>query len=160
MFKELELKIEELLKEMSLELYSFRIKSDYGISKIIEVLVDGENLNSDNLELIHNQIRERFDELVPDDYYLEVSTVGAERPIRNEEELKKQIGKHIYLVSPQFKGTGDLVSFDGEEIVLEIREKNIKKQIKIKYKVASQMRTAVRMWRKWVKNRQWAKILI
>jgi ribosome maturation factor RimP len=59
--------------------------------------------------------------------------------------LKKQIGKHIYLVSPQFKGTGDLVSFDGEEIVLEIREKNIKKQIKIKYKVASQMRTAVRM---------------
>jgi ribosome maturation factor RimP len=145
MFKELELKIEELLKEMSLELYSFRIKSDYGISKIIEVLVDGENLNSDNLELIHNQIRERFDELVPDDYYLEVSTAGAERPIRNEEELKKQIGKHIYLVSPQFKGTGDLVSFDGEEIVLEIREKNIKKQIKIKYKVASQMRTAVRM---------------
>jgi hypothetical protein len=56
MFKELELKIEELLKEMSLELYSFRIKSDYGISKIIEVLVDGENLNSDNLELIHNQM--------------------------------------------------------------------------------------------------------
>ena len=103
MFKELELKIEELLKEMSLELYSFRIKSDYGISKIIEVLVDGENLNSNNLELIHTQIRDRFDDLVPDDYYLEVSTAGAERPIRNEEELKKQIGKHIYLVSLSLK---------------------------------------------------------
>jgi ribosome maturation factor RimP len=145
MFKELELKIGELLKEMGLELYSFKIKNDYGISKIIEVLVDGENLNSNNLELIHTQIRDRFDDLVPEDYYLEVSTVGAERPIRNEEELKKQIGKHIFLVSPQFKGTGDLISFDGEEIVLEIREKNIKKQIKIKYRVASQMRTAVRM---------------
>ncbi|MGI6781671.1 MAG: ribosome maturation factor RimP [Acholeplasmataceae bacterium] len=145
MFKDLELKIKELLQEMSLSLYSFRVKSDYGISKIIEVLVDGENLNSNNLELIHHQIRERFDELVPDDYYLEVSSAGAERPINSKEELIKQIGNHIYLVSPQFKGTGDLVSFDGEEIVLEIRIKNIKKQIKIKYKVASQMRTAVRV---------------
>ncbi len=145
MFKDLELKIKELLEEMSLSLYSFRVKSDYGISKIIEVLVDGKNLNSNNLELIHHQIRERFDELVPDDYYLEVSSAGAERPINSKEELIKQIGNHIYLVSPQFKGTGDLVSFDGEEIVLEIRIKNIKKQIKIKYKVASQMRTAVRV---------------
>ena len=91
MFKELELKIGEVLKEMGLELYSFKIKNDYGISKIIEVLVDGENLNSNNLELIHTQIRDRFDDLVPEDYYLEVSTVGAERPIRNEEELKSKL---------------------------------------------------------------------
>lgn len=152
MFKELELKIKELLEEMSLSLYSFRVKSDYGISKIIEVLVDGDNLNSSNLEIIHNQIRERFDELVPDDYYLEVSSAGAERPINSKEELEKQVGKHIYLVSPQFKGTGDLVSFDGEDIVLEIKVKNIRKQIKIKYKVASQMRTAVRMWKNEQKN--------
>ncbi|MGI6787027.1 MAG: ribosome maturation factor RimP [Acholeplasmataceae bacterium] len=145
MFKELELKTEELLKEMGLSLYSFRVKSDYGISKIIEILVDGENLNSNNLELIHNQVREKFDELIPDDYYLEVSSAGAERPINSKEELLKQIGKHIYLVSPQFKGSGDLISFDGEDIVLEIKVKNVKKQIQIKYKVASKIRTAVRM---------------
>lgn len=147
MFKELELKTEELLKEMGLSLYSFRVKSDYGISKIIEILVDGENLNSNNLELIHNQVREKFDELIPDDYYLEVSSAGAERPINSKEELLKQIGKHIYLVSPQFKGSGDLISFDGEDIVLEIKVKNVKKQIQIKYKVASKIRTAVRMWK-------------
>ena len=145
MFKELELKIEELLESMNYELYSFRIKNDYGISKIIEVLIDGNNLTSDILEKVHNDIRIKLDHLIPEDYYFEVSTAGAERPIKSKEDLIKQIGNHIYLVSPQFKGNGDLISFDGETIVLEIRVKNLLKKIEIKYNNASQMRTAVRM---------------
>ena len=145
MFKELELKIEELLESMNYELYSFRIKNDYGISKIIEVLIDGNNLTSDVLEKVHNDIRTKLDHLIPEDYYFEVSTAGAERPINTKEDLKKQIGNHIYLVSPQFKGNGDLISFDGETIILEIRVKNLLKKIEIKYNNASQMRTAVRM---------------
>lgn len=156
MFKELEEKIKNLLIEMGLKLYSFKIKNDYGISRIIEVLVDGNNLNSDSLEEIHNKIRVTFDELIPDDYYLEVSTAGAERPINGKDDLHANIGNHIYLVSPQFKGTGDLVSFDGEVIVLSIKVKNLTKKIEIKYNNASQMRTAVRMWTKW-KNQQFRK---
>ena len=153
MFKELEVKIKQLLEEIGLSLYSFRVKNDYGISKIIEVLVEGDNLNSDTLEKVHTLIKDKLDDLIPDDYYFEVSTAGAERPIKTAEELTKQIGKHIYLVSPQFRGTGDLVSFDGETIVLKIRVKNLYKNIEIKYNNASQMRTAVRMWIKW-KNQQ------
>ena len=147
MFKELELKINVLLVEKGLTLYSFRVKNDYGISKIIEVLIEGNNLTSDSLEIIHNEIREQFDNLIPEAYYLEVSTAGAERPIMSPEELNKQVGNHIYLVSPQFKGNGDLVSFDGQTIILEIRVKNLLKKIEIKYENASQMRTAVRVWK-------------
>lgn len=147
MFKELEAQIKILLEKMNLELYSFKVKNDYGISKIIEVLIDGSNLTSNTLEKIHNDIRSELDNLIPEDYYFEVSTAGAERPIKTKEELSKQIGNHIFLVSPQFRGNGDLISFDGETIVLEIRVKNLYKKIEIKYNNASQMRTAVRMWK-------------
>ena len=88
MFKELEEQIKILLEKMNLELYSFKVKNDYGISKIIEVLIDGNNLTSDTLEKIHNDIRSELDSLIPEDYYFEVSTAGAERPIKTKEELK------------------------------------------------------------------------
>ena len=73
--------------------------------KIIEILVDGEMINHDTLESIRMKLVELLDETeLPDDYFLELSTVGAERPI-NSIERQKNVGKYIYLESNQYRGT-------------------------------------------------------
>lgn len=145
MFDELKSKIEEILKLMNYNLYSFKIKNDYGISKIIEVIIDEQSITTDTLEIIHNQLRNQLDYLIPDDYYFEVSSAGAERPILNKEDLLKAVGSYIYLVSPQFKGNATLNSFENDILELKIKIKANYKIIKIKYENASQMRYAVKV---------------
>ncbi len=144
-FDELKSKIEEILSRLKYNLYSFKIKNDYGISKIIEVTIDEQNISTDTLEIIHNTIRNELDTLIPEDYYFEVSSAGAERPIKNREELIKAIGKYIYLVSPQFKGNATLLNYENDILELKIKIKTNVKIIKIKYENASQMRYAVKV---------------
>jgi ribosome maturation factor RimP len=138
-------KLIPILKRSDLEIYSIRTKKEYG-EKILEILIDVETMDINLLEKIHLEFAEQLtdDELDPD-YFLELSSLGAERPLKTKEDLLKAVGKYIYLVSPQFKGSGTLKAFQNDILFLEINDKSKLKMIEIKFDDASKMRTSVKL---------------
>ncbi|MDX9691863.1 MAG: hypothetical protein RBT45_05345 [Acholeplasmataceae bacterium] len=137
-------KLIPFLKEKNIDIYSIRTKREFG-KKIVEILLDVETMEIDQLEKIHLAYLDSLnDDDLDDDYYLELSSIGAERPLKTKEDLVKYTGRYIYLASPKHKGYGTLKSFQGDIITLEINDKGRMKNIEIRFDDASKMRTAIK----------------
>lgn len=61
-------------------------------------------------------------------YFLEVSSPGAEKPLKKPEDVRKAVGKHVFITTyepvdglKEFEGT--LAAFDGENVVVRIGKK-------------------------------------
>jgi ribosome maturation factor RimP len=102
-----------------------------GSNWFLRVYVDKEgNIDIDECGRISEYLSEKLDENDPvtDAYFLEVSSPGAERPLKKPEDVTKAVGKHVLVTTyepigglKEFEGT--LISFDGEDIVVEIGKK-------------------------------------
>ena len=88
-------------------------------------------------------IMDKYDEDM-DEYLLDVSSVGIERPIRSKEELSGAIGSYIYVKTKDFKVYGDLVDFKDDILTLNTKDKNITKTLKINYDELKFVRYAVK----------------
>ena len=137
-------KLIPILAKKDLSIYSMRTKREYG-EKIVEILIDTELMDIDELEKIHLEFQALLtdDDLDPD-YFLELSSLGVERPLKTVEEMVKAVGRYIYLESPKYKGYGTLVAFEQEVIALEINDKGRMKKIEIKFDDARKARTAIK----------------
>jgi len=137
-------KLIPIIDKVGLSVYSIRTKREFG-EKIVEILLDTETMDIDVLEKIHIEFVETLtdDDLDPS-YFLELSSLGAERPLSTKEELLKAVSKYIYLESPKYKGNGTLISFDNDIIILEINDKGRFKKIEIKFDDAKKMRQAIK----------------
>lgn len=137
-------KLIPILERSNLSIYSIRTKREFG-EKILEILIDVESIDINDLEKIHLEFQSTLedDDLDPD-YYLELSSLGVERPLKTKEDCTKVIGKYIYLESQKYKGYGTLLSFEGEILVVEINDMGRLKKIEITFDSAKKMRTAVK----------------
>jgi ribosome maturation factor RimP len=137
--------LEPLLTAEGLRLYSIKSKRMFG-QPVAEILVESDGpISSDQLTRIHTKLLlDVPDDVIPDDYSIELSSIGIERPLETKEDLKKAVGKYIFLASPLYKGNGDLLAFDDETIVLKVNLKGRMKTLNIRYADASQIRIAVR----------------
>lgn len=137
-------KLIPIISKSNLEIYSIRTKKEYG-EKIVEILLDTDSIDIDTLEKIHLEFVETLDDddLDPN-YFLELSSLGAERPINTKEDAQKAIAKYIYLESPKYKGCGTLISFESDILLLEINDRGRYKKIEIKFDDAKKMRTAIK----------------
>ena len=79
-----------------------------------------------------------------DEYLLDVSSVGLERPIRSEEELKEAIGSYIYVKTSKREIYGSLKSFKEGILVIKHKEKNLSVESTINYKDIKKVRYAVK----------------
>lgn len=104
-------------------------------NRILHVTIDKQmDLNEvEELSRKVSSIMDMYDQDM-EEYLLDVSSVGIEREIRNQDELKTAIGSYIYVKTKELKVNGDLVDFDGEVLTLNTKEKNINKTLKINYK--------------------------
>ncbi|MDR4969196.1 MAG: hypothetical protein RG740_06220 [Acholeplasmataceae bacterium] len=137
-------KLIPILKKYNLEIYSIRTKREFG-EKIVEILLDTETMDINELEKIHLAYVDTLtDEDLDPSYFLELSSLGAERPLKTKEELKKAVSRYIYLESSKYKGNGTLLSFEDNIILLEINLKGQFRKIEIKFGDARKMRTAVK----------------
>ena len=74
-----------------------------------------KNLNMDELKRSQQrflQHLDQFEDEFEDNYFLDVSTVGVERPIRNEDELKKRSVQYIYVKTKENEYYGTLLSYN------------------------------------------------
>ena len=86
----------------------------------------------------------------PDQYMLEVSSPGLERPLKTKEALKNAIGSYInvslYKAINKVKVfEGDLVSFEDETLVIDYLDKTRHKMVEIPYEAVAKARMAVKL---------------
>lgn len=96
-------KIQELalpiLERHGFILYSLKELNEYGVN-IIQIMIDNKDsfdIDIDEVALTNQEILDEVNDELPDGYYLEVTSVGIERPLLSEEDYNKAIGKYIYI---------------------------------------------------------------
>src|SRR5699024_205145 len=87
-------------------------------------------------------------DLVQGGYYLDVSSPGAERPIKDDEDLELTLNKGIYIktyqqIDGEKEWTGILTSYDEESITVEYKVKTRKKTITVDRDKIATIRKAV-----------------
>ncbi|MBR2578295.1 MAG: hypothetical protein IKE38_05110, partial [Erysipelotrichaceae bacterium] len=109
------------LKSLGYDLYDVTYSKK---DRILQILID-KKMDLKEVESLSKKvssIMDLYDEDM-DEYLLDVSSVGVERPIRNEEELKKAVGSYVYVKTKELKVYGDLKSFEDGMITLDTAEK-------------------------------------
>lgn len=109
------------------------------------------HLDMDTCVAVSEAISEKLDEadIVKNEYYLEISSPGAEKPLKTLDKVKQSVGEYVYL---QFKKPtqgmddvyGTILSVDGESIELQYMVKNIKKTCILQYDDIAFIRLAVK----------------
>ncbi len=110
------------------------------------VLLD-EKMDMDQIEKVSSQVSDLLDQYeddLPDNYFLDVSTVGAERPIRNEEELKAALNEYIYVKTKDSEYYGTLTSYKNGVMNLKVQDKTREKDVSVEYAKAKKVRYAVK----------------
>lgn len=127
MLEKLKESIDLLIKKHPFILYEINQTMMFG-QQGIEILVDNDDgpISTDALEAFHQEILTLDDDILPDHYMIEVSSVGIERPLKSEKDYRKAIGKYMYLVSDHYKGYGTLESYTNEAITISYLEKTKK----------------------------------
>lgn len=85
----------------------------------------------------------------PDQYFLEISSPGLERPLKTKESLTAAVGQYInvslYQAIDKIKVfEGELLAFDGETLELAYLDKTRRKTVEIPYKIVAKARLAVK----------------
>lgn len=121
---------------------------------ILEVQIDRKSSSVD-LDLC-SEISEKIStilddlDLIEEEYYLEVCSAGAEKQIRNEEELQDALNQYIYvqLINPKNgldEILGTLIAIDEETITLEYFIKGVRKKTVIDQKNIQYISHAVKV---------------
>jgi len=139
-----------ILEELKLELVEVEYVKE-GKSWFLRVYIDKETgVDIEDCGIVSEKLSEKLDETDPieQNYYLEVSSPGAERPLKKDKDFQKAIGKHVYIktyepILNEKEFEGKLLEFDGTQVTLEVRIKTRVKLIVIPYEKVAKARLAV-----------------
>ena len=151
--EQIELTAKKIVESKNLVLVSVKKSFDYGVN-IVRVTVDNPesfDLDLDLVAEINNELLDLVNDLLPDGYYLEVTSVGVERELLNDSDFEKALGKYIYIKTYEklepVKGKevyGDLVSYDEESVTINAVIKTRRKEIKVARSLIAKIRLAVK----------------
>ena len=147
-------KLQELVKsklsELGYDLISLNLTSNKG-EKVLSIVVDRvEPIDMDAIVDLSHQLNAYFDEIDPieDEYTLDISSLGAEKPLKVE-ELDKYINRYVnvHLTNPIngeniYEGT--LVEVRENDITLSYRQKTRTKTVDITKSNISKIRLAIK----------------
>ena len=108
-------------------------------------LEEGEGVNVDECAEVSRYMEAYLDaeEGIPDNYVLEVSSPGLERPLKEPKHIERAVGKRVELVTrKQLAGKNKVVarllSFDGETLELELED--VEKPVEIDWEDVAKAR--------------------
>ena len=118
----------------------------------LRVFIDKpEGITIDECALVSDQLSAKLDSTdpIPQAYYLEVSSPGAERPLKKEKDYERALGKyvHVSLYQPLDKKKvyeGTLVDLGLVKLTLEYQDKTRTKTITIPRKQIAKARLAIK----------------
>ncbi|MGF3066136.1 ribosome maturation factor RimP [Facklamia sp. P13055] len=120
----------------------------------LRIYADKEGgIDLDHCALISEKISEVLDTMQPDPfpeaYFLEVSSPGAERPLKNEEQIRSAIGEYVHFdyYAPQYgekQHEGVLLDVTEDYYLLKVPIKTVTKELEINKKGVAKARLAVK----------------
>ncbi|WP_110929449.1 ribosome maturation factor RimP [Bacillus massiliglaciei] len=139
-----------ILEELQLELVEVEYVKE-GKSWFLRVYIDKETgVDIEDCSNVSEKLSEKLDEADPisQNYFLEVSSPGAERPLKKDKDFLKAIGKNVYIktyepILDEKEFEGVLTEFDGEQVTLEVKIKTRKKTVIIPYAKIAKARLAI-----------------
>lgn len=115
-----------ILEAEDLELVDIEYTKE-GKNWFLRVYVDKEGgIDIEDCSRVSEQLSKKLDERdpIPGAYFLEVSSPGAERPLKKQRDYERAVGKNVFIKTyeaidgeKEFEGT--LLSFDDEILRLE-----------------------------------------
>ena len=122
---------ESKVRELGYELYDVEYQKEYD-NWVLTLYIDSKDgISLDDCEIVSDAVDPILDEADPIEqaYYLSVSSVGINRPLKKDKDFQRSIGKTIdvKLYAP-LKGKkefcGELVSFDAESFTVRTLREN------------------------------------
>lgn len=143
--------VQPITSELELELVDVEFLKE-GRDWFLRVYVDNPKapIDIDQCALVSEKLSEILDQLDPieQNYFLEVSSPGAERPLKKEKDFEKAMGKFIYIktyepVEDAKEFEGYLKSYDDQQVEIEIKIKTRRKIINIAKEKIAVIRLAI-----------------
>jgi len=115
-----------IVEEAGLELVDVEYKKE-GVNWFLRVFIDKpEGVDIDDCGRVSEQLSDQLDVLdpIPTSYFLEVSSPGAERPLKKPADYERAIGKHVYIttyepIDGQKTFEGVLNAYDGTHVTVQ-----------------------------------------
>ncbi len=139
--------LEPYLKDTDMSIYDVEFVKEFGYL-ILRVSIDkASGIDVEELAKINEYLSERIDKYDADmpEYMLEVCSPGAEKKLRNKDEIKESIGKYIHVEVPNMVYEGYLEDFNDDVCVIKINAKGRFKKVSIKYEEIQNIRLAVKI---------------
>lgn len=142
--------VEPIVNDLNLELVDIEYVKE-GKSWFLRVFIDKEQgIDIEECGMVSEKLSEKLDELdpIPYNYFLEVSSPGAERPLKKQKDYEKAVGKNVHIKTYEpidgekiFEGV--LTNFTGDTVRVEVKIKTRKKTIEIPFEKVASARLAV-----------------
>lgn len=124
-----------------------------GSSWYLRVFIDKPNgIDLEDCALVNDALSEKLDSIDPDPipqaYFLDVSSPGAERPLKKEADFKKALGEYIHIslyqaVDGEKIYQGTLKALDDDTLTLVIKIKTRQKEVTFNRKEIAKARLAI-----------------
>ena len=141
-----------ILEEQNFELVEVEFVKE-GKNWFLRVFIDKEGgIDIEECAFVSERLSEKLDSIDPDPipqaYFLEVSSPGAERPLKKEADYQRALGEYIHLslyqpLDGEKQYEGFLQSYDNAELILKIRIKTREKEITVDRKNIAKARLAI-----------------
>lgn len=142
-----------ILKEYNFDLFDIEFVKE-GKNWFLRIFIDKPGgIDLEDCVMVSEQMSNVMDKMDPDpipqEYFLEVSSPGAERPLKTEQDLLNAIGNYVHLsyyqaVEGEKSHEGTLQSVTDDTVALEIKIKTRKKIIEIPRTLIAKARLAVK----------------
>jgi ribosome maturation factor RimP len=111
---------------------------------ILEILVDGDDIDASSLGAVNESINEAIDEYLLNNYYLEVSTAGAIRVLNSLDQVKRQVGKYLRVTKDNKSIKGVLEKVEDDTLFIKINDKGRIKVIETSFSEADEVELTVK----------------
>lgn len=145
--------VKPILAEHNFYLYDMEFVKE-GKSWYLRVYIDKDGgITLNDCATVSDQLSEALDNVEPDPipqaYFLEVSSPGAERPLRNEEDYQRAVNDYIHVsLYQQIDGKkvyeGTLTKLTDKELTLDYLDKTRHRQVVIDRSKVAQARLAIK----------------
>ncbi len=139
-----------ILMENNLELVDIEYVKE-GKNWFLRVYIDKDNgIDIEECGIVSERLSEKLDAIdpIPHNYFLEVSSPGAERPLKKEKDYQNAIGKNVFIktyepIDGEKAFEGILTDYNGETVTVEVKIKTRTKIIQLPFDKIASARLAV-----------------
>jgi ribosome maturation factor RimP len=151
-------KVTEMVEEMAAPIISGLglelVEVEYvkeGKSWFLRIYIDKDSgVDIEECGIVSEKLSEKLDEIdpIPHNYFLEVSSPGAERPLKKDKDFEKAIGKNVFVktyepIDGEKTFEGILTAFDGSTVAIEVKIKTRKKVVEVPFEKVASARLAI-----------------